>query len=147
MAFAKQKLHEVVTLRDLVDPELHSKAEAKLIENRRVLEDRKNSSLIHKSSVRKRLNAVTTDMFKRNSEFAKRQKAQSAELNLPEFPTTTIGSFPQTKDVRKLRRQYKKNEISQEEYEKQLRDKIREAIGKQEEVGLDVLVHGEFERN
>ena len=147
MAFAKQKLHEVVTLRDLVDPELHSKAEAKLIENRRAIEDRKNSSLIHKSSVRKRLKAATTDMFKRNSEFAKRQKAQSAELNLPEFPTTTIGSFPQTKDVRQLRRQYKKNEISREEYENQLRDKIREAISKQEEVGLDVLVHGEFERN
>ncbi|MFW6100223.1 MAG: 5-methyltetrahydropteroyltriglutamate--homocysteine S-methyltransferase [Bacteroidota bacterium] len=147
MAFAKQKLHEVVTLRNLVDPEVHSKAEAKLIENRQAIENRKKSSLIHKSSVKKRLNAVTADMFKRNSKFARRQKAQSAELNLPEFPTTTIGSFPQTKDVRQLRRQYKKNEISREEYENQLKDKIREAISKQEEAGLDVLVHGEFERN
>jgi 5-methyltetrahydropteroyltriglutamate--homocysteine methyltransferase len=86
-------------------------------------------------------------MFRRNNEFTKRREKQVAELNLPEFPTTTIGSFPQTKDVRQLRRKYKKNEISKEEYENQLRDKIKEAIEKQEEVGLDVLVHGEFERN
>lgn len=147
MAFAKQKVHEVVTLKELMDPEVHSKSEAKLIENRRAIEDRKNSSLIHKPLVRERLDSVTPGMLKRNSEFAKRQEAQSAELDLPEFPTTTIGSFPQTKDVRQLRRQYKKNEISREEYENQLKNKIREAIRKQEEAGLDVLVHGEFERN
>ncbi len=147
MAFAKQKLDEVVTLRDLVDPEIHSKSEVKLLENRQAIEERKNSDLIHKSSVRKRLESVTSDMFRRNNEFPRRREQQVAELNLPEFPTTTIGSFPQTKDVRQLRRKYKKDEISKEEYENQLRDKIKEAIQKQEEVGLDVLVHGEFERN
>ena len=147
MAFAKQKLDEVVTLRELVDPEIHSKSEVKLLENRKAVEERKNSELIHKSAVRERLQSVTSDMFRRNNEFTRRREKQVAELNLPEFPTTTIGSFPQTKDVRQLRRKYKKNEISKEEYENQLRDKIKEAIEKQEEVGLDVLVHGEFERN
>jgi len=147
MAFAKQKLDEVVTLRELVDPEIHSKSEVKLLENRQAVKERKNSELIHKSAVRERLQSVTSDMFRRNNEFTRRREKQVAELNLPEFPTTTIGSFPQTKDVRQLRRQYKKNEISKEEYENQLRDKIKEAIEKQEEVGLDVLVHGEFERN
>ena len=147
MAFAKQKLHEVATLKKLADPAESSRPEAKLEANRQAIRERKNSGLIHKSSVRKKLASVDKSMFKRTSEFVQRRKKQVANLHLPEFPTTTIGSFPQTKDLRQLRRKYKKNEISAEEYESKLREKIEEAIKKQEEVGLDVLVHGEFERN
>ena len=147
MAFAKQKLHEVATLKKLADPAESSRPEAKLEANQQANRKRKNSSLIHKSSVSKRLASFDKSMFKRTSEFVQRRKKQVANLHLPEFPTTTIGSFPQTKDLRQLRRKYKKNEISAEEYESKLREKIEEAIKKQEEVGLDVLVHGEFERN
>jgi len=86
-------------------------------------------------------------MFQRDNAFSKRQELQESNLNLPEFPTTTIGSFPQTKDLRQLRRQYKKNEITWETYENKLKERIRKTIEKQEEAGLDVLVHGEFERN
>jgi 5-methyltetrahydropteroyltriglutamate--homocysteine methyltransferase len=147
MAFAKQKLHEVVTLGKLADPNLNEKPQDELQANRRAVESRKNSELIHKSSVQNRINSLTNEMFRRNAAFTERREEQASNLDLPEFPTTTIGSFPQTTDVRQLRRKYKKNEISKEEYENKLKDKIRETIRKQEEAGLDVLVHGEFERN
>ena len=147
MAFAKQKLNEIGTLANLADPVKAKEVEHLFEENKQAIESKKNSSLIHRKSVRSRMESVDRDSMSRNSDFAERQKKQVEELNLPEFPTTTIGSFPQTKDIRQLRRQYKKNEISKEEYERQLKQKTEEVIRKQEEAGLDVLVHGEFERN
>ena len=147
MAFAKQKLTEITALAKLADPQKAEEVKHLLDENREAIKSKQNSELIHKKSVRKRISSVDKESMKRNSDFKKRQEEQIAELNLPEFPTTTIGSFPQTKDIRQLRRQYKKNEISKEEYEKQLKKKTKEVIKKQEEAGLDVLVHGEFERN
>ncbi|MCF8232656.1 MAG: 5-methyltetrahydropteroyltriglutamate--homocysteine S-methyltransferase [Bacteroidales bacterium] len=147
MAFAKQKLNEIGTLANLADPVKAREVEHLFEENKQAIESKKNSDLIHRKSVRKRMSSIDKDSMSRSSDFADRQKKQVEELKLPEFPTTTIGSFPQTKDIRQLRRQYKKNEISKEEYEQQLKQKTKEVIRKQEEAGLDVLVHGEFERN
>ena len=147
LAFARQKLDEVKTLALLAGDEPDQQAQHKLGENREAIRSRRLSERIHKSSVRKRLNDVTPQMTQRKKPFSERQEEQVKTLNLPQYPTTTIGSFPQTKDVRMLRRQFKRGEIDREEYESSLRDKIHEAIRKQEEAGLDVLVHGEFERN
>ena len=147
LAFARQKLHEVHTLSRLADPESRQLAQEELENNRRAIAKRRQSEKIHKPPVRQRMDEVTPEMAKRQKPFAERHKQQLRELNLPEYPTTTIGSFPQTRDVRQLRRQFKRSEITREEYEASLRDKIKETIRKQEEVGLDVLVHGEFERN
>lgn len=83
----------------------------------------------------------------RESRFEVRRKIQQAELSLPLLPTTTIGSFPQTRDVRKERAKFDRGETSRSDYENFLKDKIREVVDIQEEISLDVLVHGEFERN
>ena len=147
MAFARQKLHEITTLRLLANPQTRDKAGRALEENKQAIRERRQSELIHKASVQKRMGAITPEMTRRQAPFPQRHKEQVRELNLPEFPTTTIGSFPQTRDVRQLRRKLKKGEIDRPTYEESLRDKIKEAIRKQEEAGLDVLVHGEFERN
>ncbi|WP_420154207.1 5-methyltetrahydropteroyltriglutamate--homocysteine S-methyltransferase [Siphonobacter sp.] len=143
MAFAKQKLGEVVTLGRLAKGE----AQALLLENQAALESRRTSSLIHKSPVKTRVQAVQSDDFERDSAFAIRQQIQGESLQLPLFPTTTIGSFPQTDEVRQWRAKYKKGEVTQAEYEAFVEAEIEKSIRWQEEVGLDVLVHGEFERN
>ncbi|MCF8302192.1 MAG: 5-methyltetrahydropteroyltriglutamate--homocysteine S-methyltransferase, partial [Bacteroidales bacterium] len=147
MAFAKQKLSEITTLAKLSDPHKLDEVKEAYEANKQAIESRRNSKLIHRDSVKKRMESITPEMMQRDAEFQDRQKKQSEMLNLPEFPTTTIGSFPQTKDIRQLRRQYKRHEISAGEYENSLKKKTEEVIRKQEEAGLDVLVHGEFERN
>jgi len=147
LAFAKQKLDEVTTLAKLADPATRKEAENKLKENKQVIQNREQSKLIHKGQVRERMQSVTPEMTRRKNAFAERQKEQEKNLSLPDFPTTTIGSFPQTKEIRKLRRQHKKGEISDEDYENTIKEKISEVIKKQEDAGLDVVVHGEFERN
>jgi 5-methyltetrahydropteroyltriglutamate--homocysteine methyltransferase len=147
LAFAKQKLDEATALAKLADPATRKEAENKLQENKQAIQDREQSKLIHKSQVRERMQSVTPEMTRRQNAFAERQKEQEKNLSLPDFPTTTIGSFPQTKDIRKLRRQHKKGEISDEDYENTIKEKISEVIKKQEDAGLDVVVHGEFERN
>ena len=147
MAFARQKLHELTTLSLLADPQTRHEAKQALEENQHAIRQRKQSKRIHKDPVQQRMGAITPDMTQRQAPFRERNQQQIRELNLPDFPTTTIGSFPQTKDVRQLRRQLKKGEIDRQTYENSLRDKIKEAVRKQEEAGLDVLVHGEFERN
>jgi 5-methyltetrahydropteroyltriglutamate--homocysteine methyltransferase len=147
MAFARQKLYEVADLANLSSLETLPDSKDKLIRNQKAIRSRQDSELTQKTTVQQRMNSVTNDMMNRNSAFAKRKELQSSALNLPDFPTTTIGSFPQTKEVRQLRRKHKRGEITSDEYEDQLQKKIQEVIRKQEEAGLDVLVHGEFERN
>ncbi|KAA5861259.1 5-methyltetrahydropteroyltriglutamate--homocysteine S-methyltransferase, partial [Klebsiella pneumoniae] len=83
----------------------------------------------------------------RNAVFAERKVLQQNVLNLPLFPTTTIGSFPQTKEVRSWRAQFKKGDISTERYVELLKKETEDTIRRQEKIGIDVLVHGEFERN
>jgi 5-methyltetrahydropteroyltriglutamate--homocysteine methyltransferase len=147
MAFAKQKLSELSILSKAASLESLHEVKDELIRNKEAIEDRAKSGLIHKTPVDKRINSVTSEMMERDNKFNQRSKLQESELDLPDFPTTTIGSFPQTKEVRQLRRKYKRSEISKDEYENSLKEIIEAVIRKQEEAGLDVLVHGEFERN
>lgn len=147
LAFAKQKLSEVVTLSRLAKGENSPELEKALQENVQAQQNRKSSTLIHNPQVKQRVEAITPKDFERKSEFSVRQKIQKERFNLPLFPTTTIGSFPQTPEVRQLRAKLKKGELTQEEYEAEIEKAILEVIRWQEEIGIDVLVHGEFERN
>src|SRR3954452_15587856 len=92
------------------------------------------------------MKALTPDMFKRKSPFKERQLKQRQKLCLPSFPTTTVGSFPQTKEVRAVRAKFKKDGIKAE-YDDFIKKETEKCIRFQEEIGIDVLVHGEFERN
>lgn len=93
------------------------------------------------------MKTLTPDMFKRKSPFRERQLKQQQKLSLPSFPTTTVGSFPQTKEVRAVRAKLKKGEISQADYDDFVKKEIEKCIRFQEGIGIDALVHGEFERN
>lgn len=147
MAFAEQKVKELSVLKDLLQetPSEHSKEE--LEANKKAIQSKQSSSLIHNIEVKKQIKNISVDDSKRQSIFTVRRQKQQEILNLPLFPTSTIGSFPQTKEVRSWRAQFKKGNLSEKEYNDLLRAETQKAIKWQEEVGLDVLVHGEFERN
>ncbi len=147
LAFAKQKVHEVATLGKLASRDTFDQYKNALEANKKAIQSRRESELIHNEKVKQRANAVKSEDADRNQPFAKRKEQQRANLNLPDFPTTTIGSFPQTTDIRKLRRKFKKGDIDKATYEEELKAATKTAIKWQEEVNLDVLVHGEFERN
>ncbi|MBB2953098.1 5-methyltetrahydropteroyltriglutamate--homocysteine S-methyltransferase [Sphingobacterium sp. JUb56] len=147
LAFAKQKLAEVKDLAILAEGEVDAKTAERFEANKAAAEDRRTSSLIHKPEVKERTANITDDDAKRTSTFLARKEAQQAKFNLPAFPTTTIGSFPQTKDVRKWRADLKKGAISQEQYDKEIAEETERTIRLQEQLDIDVLVHGEFERN
>ncbi len=147
LAFAKQKVDEVITLKELSNPKENKAALEKLKKNQIAVESRSVSTLIHKDKVKQRVKSISDKDVKRKNPFTIRKQKQQKELALPLFPTTTIGSFPQTEDIRKLRAKLKKEELTLEEYEKQIEQSIEEVIRWQENVNLDVLVHGEFERN
>jgi len=143
MAFAKQKLDELSTLKLLANS-INEKA---LEENKLIFKHREHSALIHRPEVKERLQHITAKDSMRQAGFDIRKQQQQEKLRLPLFPTTTIGSFPQTKEVRNWRAKWKKKEISNEDYNNLLKAETEKAIRWQEEIGLDVLVHGEFERN
>ena len=143
MAFSKQKLQEINDLH-LIATQGDNK---KWAQNKADIESRRTSSLIHKPHVKQRVDALSEADTQRKSPFSTRQHLQKALLQLPIFPTTTIGSFPQTDAIRQLRARYKSGEISPQHYEEIIGKNTEEAIKWQEEIGLDVLVHGEFERN
>lgn len=147
LAFAKQKIEEVVTLKQLSCKENTAEAHRKWQENTTANESRKTSALIHNEAVKQRVAAITEKDDKRLNEFSKRKLQQQEVLKLPLLPTTTIGSFPQTAEVRSWRAKFKKGELSQEQYDALITKETEEAIRWQEETGIDVLVHGEFERN
>ncbi|CAL1519915.1 5-methyltetrahydropteroyltriglutamate--homocysteine S-methyltransferase [Chitinophaga sp. MM2321] len=142
MAFAQQKVGEVVALKQIL-----SGNTTLLQENREVMNSRQTSAGIHIPAVKARMKNITDDDLTRRQPFPARQSLQHALLQLPLFPTTTIGSFPQTVEIRQLRSNLKKGNISPEKYDADIRTAITEAIHWQEALGLDVLVHGEFERN
>lgn len=142
LSFAKQKLNEISDLKQIVDGN-----ESLLNANAQALKRRQNSQRVHKPDVKSRLRSITDNDARRKSAFPIRQKLQRERLRLPLYPTTTIGSFPQTKDIRQLRAKFKKGELSHTQYEKTIEEAIVECIRWQESIGLDVLVHGEFERN
>lgn len=147
LAFAKQKLAEVKDLALLVSGNADEATNARYEANKAAQESRRTSKLIHRDDVKTRVRNITDDDAKRTSTFAQRKATQQAKFNLPAFATTTIGSFPQTRDVRKWRADLKKGAINQTEYDKLIAEETERAIRLQEEWGLDVLVHGEFERN
>ncbi|WP_422004441.1 5-methyltetrahydropteroyltriglutamate--homocysteine S-methyltransferase [Roseivirga pacifica] len=147
LAFAKQKVEEVATLKSLTEENLNEDQKATLEANLQAIEERRTSPVIHNQAVKARAKAVTEKDAERDSPFAERQILQHSNLKLPLYPTTTIGSFPQTKEVRSWRAQFKKGQISNAKYDELLKKETEKTIRWQEEVGLDVLVHGEFERN
>ena len=147
LAFAKQKVKEVTTLQALATGHVTPEVKAVFEENKKAAETRKTSALIHDNKVKERVNNITAKDDVRHSPFNERKVAQHKALNLPLFPTTTIGSFPQTDEVRSWRARFKKGELTQAEYDKLLEKEIEESIRFQEDTNIDVLVHGEFERN
>ena len=142
-AFAEEKLGELKELSILADAADYTK-EAAYKENQKLFTEERDCK---NADVKKRLSEVMENDYVRLPERSTRQKLQKKVLGLPEFPTTTIGSFPQTKDVKANRKAYRKGEISEQEYIDFNRKKIAECVALQEEIGLDVLVHGEYERN
>lgn len=146
LSFAAQKLDEVVLLSKLTTHPTH-KDLLQFDENKQAIQERRESERIHKFKVKNRESFIKEADFNRVSAFKTRKELQKKALNLPLYPTTTIGSFPQTPEVRSWRAQYKKGSLSIQEYNQLLEKETRESIEFQEQVGLDVLVHGEFERN
>ena len=147
LAFAKQKIVEVSTLRQLATGQNSAVTQKLLAENTQAQQNRKTSQLIHNKSVTAKVAAITRKDGMRKNPFPVRKDKQHTALGLPLFPTTTIGSFPQTADVRSLRARFKKGDLTQQQYDQQIGKATEDAIRWQEEIGIDVLVHGEFERN
>jgi len=147
LAFAKQKVAEVVTLKELASGTGNEQILASFEENKKAIASRRTSSLIHNDEVKQRANAVTEKDAQRTNTFKIRKEEQQKVLQLPLFPTTTIGSFPQTTEVRSWRAKFKKGELTAEQYDTLLKEETQRTINWQEEIGIDVLVHGEFERN
>ena len=158
-AFANEKLTELSELKQLAEIDIKANNlggdnNEKNVSDSEILDSYKanvelfsGSRDCHNDAVAKRLARVTDADYVRLPERAKRQKLQKELFQLPEFPTTTIGSFPQTKDVKANRSAFKKGEITKEQYVSFNKKKIEECVKWQEEIGLDVLVHGEYERN
>lgn len=147
LAFAVQKCAEVAVLARAVNQPEAPNVLAALAESRAVQAARAASPRIHKPAVQARVAAITRQDSQRQSPFTQRIEKQRAGLNLPLFPTTTIGSFPQTASIRLARQSYKQGKLSQAEYVEAMHSEIRHAVEVQENLGLDVLVHGEAERN
>jgi 5-methyltetrahydropteroyltriglutamate--homocysteine methyltransferase len=141
LAFAEEKLVELAELRRACEGETELVAR-----NRILLDSRAASALIHRPGIKERSEKIGTSDIKRRSPYAERNLAQREHLRLPDLPTTTIGSFPQTEDVRTTRAHYRKGKISLADYEVFLEKETTRVIRWQDEIGLDVLVHGEFER-
>lgn len=135
-AFAKEKLSELKELSLIIN----NKEEGYLENNKKLFIGRLNGEEENKFK-------ITEDLFRRSPVRKERKVIQKDFFKLPELPTTTIGSFPQTKEVKLLRKAYKNFEITKEEYDKKIKEKIEDVIKLQEDIGIDVLVHGEYERN
>lgn len=146
LAFADDKIAALSTLK-IAFNEGRQAATAELSAHARALASRRASSRVHDAAVAARLSALTPVHDVRNSPFAVRQSVQRARFKLPDFPTTTIGSFPQTPQIRHARARFKAGVLGEADYTAAMQDEIGHAIEKQEALGLDVLVHGEAERN
>ena len=146
LAFGVEKLTELKILKKLVNGEEFCETGKCLIEaNRAAIASRKTSTLVNDVNVQNRVKSLTK--FDRDTAYEERIKIQKETFNLPDLPTTTIGSFPQTPELRQVRNAYKKSLITKESYESEIKKYIDDCIKFQEDCGLDVLVHGEPERN
>lgn len=145
LAFARQKLTELEVLRLAIE-ELAA-AEPDLIVSANAIRSRRESTLIHNPAVQAELAKIDSSLTQRQNPFPVRREQQRAKLKLPSYPTTTIGSFPQTPEIRKARADFKRGLISETDYIKHMEHTIEFCVREQEKLGLDVLVHGEAERN
>jgi len=146
LAFAEEKLDELMDLKRLdIDPK-YRETDIYTI-NQEVLKRKSINFLCYNTEIRLNVENLKEKDFIRQDKFEERNRTQRQILKLPILPTTTIGSFPQTSEIRKFRQQLRKGEIAQDEYDNKIREKITEIIRFQEKIGLDVLVHGEYERN
>jgi 5-methyltetrahydropteroyltriglutamate--homocysteine methyltransferase len=146
LSFARQKLDEVSAIARLASSKVPRDRDDQLLANRAALQLRRSSKLTYLPQVRARVAEVTPADLRRASPYAERQRRQET-LQLPLFPTTSIGSLPQTAEIRRLRSQLSKGSISEAQYRGAIEQEILRAVRFQEEIGMDVLVHGEFERN
>ncbi|KNE70738.1 5-methyltetrahydropteroyltriglutamate-homocysteine S-methyltransferase [Allomyces macrogynus ATCC 38327] len=152
LAFADEKLREVALVAKYADAKARGETIAAdvakaLAENQAAIAARRASPRLHNAAVHERVANLKDADFVRAVPFVQRYAAQQAHLHLPAFPTTTVGSFPQTKEVRSIRAQLKKSAITEAQYWAFVNAETEKCVRFQEEVGLDVLVHGEFERN
>jgi 5-methyltetrahydropteroyltriglutamate--homocysteine methyltransferase len=146
MAYAKQKLEEIATLTKAGNEGKQAIAK-QLAASDAVADARRTSTRIHDPLVKKRMASRTAAMAARNAPFATRAKVQHTEFGLPLYPTTSIGSFPQTMEIREARAKHKKGALDSAGYEAAMKREIEQVVRYQEEIGMDVLVHGEAERN
>ncbi len=146
LAFARQKLAELQVLKRALN-EGRASVQAELEAVAAALHARRHSARLHRSSVQKALAAWNPAQEHRSVPYPQRAAVQRKRFQLPLLPTTTIGSFPQTSEIRNLRLRLKKGELTQAAYEQALREEIKRCVDEQEALGLDVLVHGEAERN
>ncbi len=146
LAFAQQKIAEIKLIACAANEGVAA-VEAELQANRQAFMDRRSSPRIHRADVAQRIASIGEQQMQRQSPYSVRRQKQRAGLNLPLLPTTTIGSFPQTSEVRAARAAHKSGKLDSAGYEAFLRAEIERTIRLQEEIGLDMLVHGEFERS
>jgi 5-methyltetrahydropteroyltriglutamate--homocysteine methyltransferase len=146
LSFAAQKLADLNTLKVALNQGRAAVAGA-LAENERAIIQRQQSTIVHKQNVKHALSNILRQGVDRPAPYAVRSVAQQSKLQLPLFPTTSIGSFPQTQEIRAARKAFKLGAISGEQYNSCIAEQIVKAINIQEELGIDVLVHGEAERN
>lgn len=146
LAFATQKVAEIATLTRGLNEGAAAIAN-ELQQSDAAAQSRRESTRIHNPAVKARVAKIDASLARRQNAFAARAKAQHAALKLPLLPTTTIGSFPQTQEIRRLRRAFKNNEINQAQYETGIKQEIEHVVRFQEKLDIDVLVHGEAERN
>ncbi|QCU89232.1 5-methyltetrahydropteroyltriglutamate--homocysteine S-methyltransferase [Thiomicrorhabdus sediminis] len=144
LAFAKQKLSEIKLIADALNGRENQQA---LADNSRAIAAKKNSKLVNDFEVQQRIAKLDEIALKRPRPYAERAPEQKAKFHLPLFPTTTIGSFPQTAEIRQVRRQFKSGDISEAQYIEAMQAEIRDVCDRQQRIGIDVLVHGEPERN
>jgi 5-methyltetrahydropteroyltriglutamate--homocysteine methyltransferase len=146
-SFALEKAGEIAVIAAILSDSQDPKISTAFEENKASIARRRAFEKNSDDAVRKRVAAITPDMLSRKSPYPARRAAQEKRLKLPKFPTTTIGSFPQTKEIRSARAKLGKGEITAAEYDEFIKREIQEAVKIQEELDLDLLVHGEPERN
>ncbi|EKM80147.1 hypothetical protein AGABI1DRAFT_113354 [Agaricus bisporus var. burnettii JB137-S8] len=146
-SFALEKAEEVAVIAAVLSGSQDASVTAALEANRVSINKRREFEKNSDDTVRKRVAAITPDQLNRKSPFPVRKETQAKHLNLPKFPTTTIGSFPQTKEIRQARAKFNKGELTKEEYETFIKKEIEHVVRFQESIDLDILVHGEPERN
>ncbi len=152
LAFAKQKLTELSVIADALQgvtesTELTKELTKTLSKNSQIIKQRNNSNFVNNASVQEKIKNIASIALDRDNDYATRAVVQKTKYNLPLFPTTTIGSFPQTVEIRAARRQFKNAEITETDYRQKMQAEIIDVVERQERIGIDVLVHGEPERN